>query len=1245
MARVAKYHMIAMRSSRPVGCDPALYIHARGYNYTRYVLDCPLWLVSAIRSLELLDALHRDDRAAIAALVQQMDTSSPKPSLESPLHMAVRCAQPATIEYVLFELQVDPNLPETDTGNTPLHLAVSTNRAEVAQLLLSHPAINDTIANKEGKTPDQFVTSYEMMQILQKSHNELRTLIQKYLDDFEAQRSRGISASDEETKLVEVISRPRVTAVDLAITSSTTGKDVLHTAVKYRSVNLIKAAMAHGADPYVKDMSGQSANDMTSDEQIRALLRQLAHAGAENSLALQQAPIYHGFMDKWTNYVHGYKVRWFVLENGVLSYYRGPDDEGRQARGVMHLRYVTIVPDRKERNRFEIISSNDRDAMRWFLRSSDAAECTRWIQLLEKTRQFCCQRDLPTGDLSSAKNPTAAESSSPIQYTSAVGKGEESGPPPASIADAPGDDDMSDIGSIEESGLEQEPGVMPYSANFARVNNLMDLHFEVVLKLVDELDSQATGQSSESPTKSMAMANGSQVVIPTASVGGQAAQPVVLGGVANQATDIGNSGSRIRSALRRSLEERAQLWKEFSKMVRDREAYLVKELERVNRTCQLWEEQMTVLGGQHRQLEDDLHEAANENKQMRRERREYVTHMPTTEEPESMTGEQTGGAGPMSGAVGATAGAVTATAGAAAGLAGSIFSKVMPFNRDARQESLDEEDEFFDTVDSDNIPNLHVEGPLSRQGTMNSGVDTENATKDESVPQSTGEQGAAGVAGEQASQVENEPKKEEEPSQDNNQGEDTEGATRETSSAHFLEGPGYEPYKHLRHKMPIGKDERPVMSLWSILKNNIGKDLTKISFPVAFNEPTSMLQRMSEDLEFSECLDAAALQSDSTRRIMYVAAFAMSNYSSTIGRIAKPFNPMLGETFEYVSVDGQYRYISEQVSHHPPISACFCESPSWEYMGCVDAKSRFLGRSFDITPTGVAHVRLKVKPEWVPADKRKSLPPSPDNDGLLMEHYSWNKVTTSVSGFITGSTTIDHFGDMVVVNHATGDKCTLSFMPRGWRSSNAYEIKGQVTDASGNKVWDIAGRWSSQLLARHSNTQGGLNPDSKHSGADPVASSKNDNEYLLLWRNSEKTDTPFNLTPFAITLNSKPDGLTKWLPPTDCRLRPDLAAFEVGKFDDADSLKVELENLQRSTRRKREEGQLPPHKPRWFTKTTDPDTSATFWKPHISKDSSGRETMDYWIERDRVGSKRENNEPAQWEGCDPVFGEASKSRT
>lgn len=77
----------------------------------------------------------------------------------------------------------------------------------------------------------------------------------------------------------------------------------------------------------------------------------------------------------------------------------------------------------------------------------------------------------------------------------------------------------------------------------------------------------------------------------------------------------------------------------------------------------------------------------------------------------------------------------------------------------------------------------------------------------------------------------------------------------------------------------------------------------------------------------------------------------------------------------------------------------------------VDAQNKFMGKSFEIRPTGVAHAELLLPEEWAPHyPKAKCLP----SQGKVVEHYSWKKVTTSVSGFILGSPTIDHYGDMVV---------------------------------------------------------------------------------------------------------------------------------------------------------------------------------------------------------------------------------------
>lgn len=45
------------------------------------------------------------------------------------------------------------------------------------------------------------------------------------------------------------------------------------------------------------------------------------------------------------------------------------------------------------------------------------------------------------------------------------------------------------------------------------------------------------------------------------------------------------------------------------------------------------------------------------------------------------------------------------------------------------------------------------------------------------------------------------------------------------------------------------------LNLWSIMKNCIGKELSKIPMPVNFSEPLSMLQRLTEDYEYAEILD------------------------------------------------------------------------------------------------------------------------------------------------------------------------------------------------------------------------------------------------------------------------------------------------------------------------------------------------------------------------------------------------------
>jgi hypothetical protein len=57
------------------------------------------------------------------------------------------------------------------------------------------------------------------------------------------------------------------------------------------------------------------------------------------------------------------------------------------------------------------------------------------------------------------------------------------------------------------------------------------------------------------------------------------------------------------------------------------------------------------------------------------------------------------------------------------------------------------------------------------------------------------------------------------------------------------------------------------------------------------------------------------LQGNSLMRILNVAAFAVSGYASTEGRICKPFNPLLGETYEADYPDKGLRFFSEKVCY------------------------------------------------------------------------------------------------------------------------------------------------------------------------------------------------------------------------------------------------------------------------------------------------------------------------------------------
>ena len=51
-------------------------------------------------------------------------------------------------------------------------------------------------------------------------------------------------------------------------------------------------------------------------------------------------------------------------------------------------------------------------------------------------------------------------------------------------------------------------------------------------------------------------------------------------------------------------------------------------------------------------------------------------------------------------------------------------------------------------------------------------------------------------------------------------------------------------------------------------------------------------------MEYESLLTKAAKETDQFKRILYVTAFGIAQYKCSNKRLNKPFNPILGETFE-----------------------------------------------------------------------------------------------------------------------------------------------------------------------------------------------------------------------------------------------------------------------------------------------------------------------------------------------------------
>jgi len=352
-----------------------------------------------------------------------------------------------------------------------------------------------------------------------------------------------------------------------------------------------------------------------------------------------------------------------------------------------------------------------------------------------------------------------------------------------------------------------------------------------------------------------------------------------------------------------------------------------------------------------------------------------------------------------------------------------------------------------------------------------------------------------------------------------------------------------------RTSLPVKKLDHG-FNVWKVFKSAVGKDLSRFGVPVYFNEPISSLQKFCEPFQYAHLLNTAANEPNPYIRLAKSACFCIGQFVINNGRQAKFFNPLLYETYEYVDNEQNFRYMSEQVSHHPAISAYYAEGEGWNIYANTNSVIKFI-------ITG----RLEVN--------------ALGRTYITYENYndvnSFTKPKVITRNLIIGTIDIDVEGKFEVTNEM-GDICEVDMIPS--TSGQKGNLHGKIKDINGDVKFLLEGNWTDNIYIINNETK----------------------EKTIIWRIiPSKGKEDFYYQPYTFDLNNLTEEMKKALPPTDSRFRPDQRLMEYQEIDKAGDEKHRLEEEQRARAKQyKKDGFIP--KPLYFDETYDDLTGELIYK-------------------------------------------------
>lgn len=355
--------------------------------------------------------------------------------------------------------------------------------------------------------------------------------------------------------------------------------------------------------------------------------------------------------------------------------------------------------------------------------------------------------------------------------------------------------------------------------------------------------------------------------------------------------------------------------------------------------------------------------------------------------------------------------------------------------------------------------------------------------------------------------------------------------------------------KNLPHKIVCPKN---------MIKDIVTNYTKKLPSPVYFNEPLSMGEKQCEKFKYMDLLIKAGNESSKEMQMCYISAFLIGEIFLNLGRSLKPFNPIIGETYEFFDNERKFRYYSEQVSHKPQVTAYIAETPEFAYYGDTLNSTSFkiFKGSIELIFKNKAHIYLKK----------------------TGDHYILNPPTVYVKGLMKPPLYNDYGGTTIIQN--TKDisyRCELKFIEEGWTPNSLGNFEGTVFKDYETIVYLIKGNWTKEIYITDPNGNNRI---------DLLTLDKNQN-YL------NNTIESYVLPEYSCQLNQITPELEKILPKNDSRFRMDIRLLEEKEeTEDAQNYKLRYEEKQRKELCTNE------HKILYFTEFLSPETEDKYYLPN-----------------------------------------------